>query len=231
MSSIVDVIIPARNEQEAIARVVGAIDRSLVRFVVVVDNGSTDDTAVRAARAGATVVHEPERGYGAACLRGIEFLRSRQPVPDVVVFLDGDYADDPRQIGQIAAPVIAGEADLVIGSRVTGQRQRGSLTLPQRWGNLLATTLIRWLYGYRFTDLGPFRAISWKCLQQLNMQDRNYGWTAEMQVKAAAQKLRCQELPVNYRRRIGKSKVSGTVRGMFGAGYKILFVVFKYART
>ncbi|MCS6918090.1 MAG: glycosyltransferase family 2 protein [Chitinophagales bacterium] len=229
MSVVVDVIIPALNEQQSVGLVVKAIDRSEVRHIVVVDNGSKDQTAQVAAEAGATVLEEPEKGYGAACLRGLAYLSGLSRVPDLVVFLDADFADDPAMLGQLIAPIRNGEADLVIGTRVAALRQPGSMTIAQRWGNQLATTLIRWLYGYRFSDLGPFRAIRWTSLMQLGMSDRNYGWTVEMQVKAARQGLRCCEVAVPYRVRIGQSKVSGTVRGTVLAGYKILFTVFKYA--
>ena len=196
--------------------------------IIIVDNGSKDATAEIARSSGATVLFEEEKGYGAACLKGINYLETKETKPDVVVFLDADHSDHPEQMHEVAGPVIRGEADLVIGSRSRGMREKGSMTVPQVFGNWLATTLLYWFYGQRFTDLGPFRAISWHSLLALGMRDRNFGWTVEMQLKAARKKLRCREVPVDYRRRIGRSKVSGTVKGTFMAGYKILWTIFKY---
>ncbi len=226
---LVDVIIPALNEEGSISRVLADIPREVVREVVVCDNGSTDNTARRARAGGATVVEAPRRGYGSACLQGIAYLKGlpRGEPPDIVVFMDADYSDHPDELPAVIDPIRRGESDLVIGSRAIGERESGSMTVPQRFGNGLATTLIRLLYGYRFTDLGPFRAIRWDKLLELQMEDPDYGWTVEMQVKAARQGLRCTEVPVRYRRRIGDSKVSGTVRGTFMAGYKILWTIFK----
>lgn len=225
------VIIPAFNEAGAIGKVIRAVPRGLAREVIVCDNKSTDDTARCAREAGATVVDAPEPGYGSACLRGIAYLKSKEPSeqPDIVVFLDGDYSDYPEEMPQLIAPIIEGRADLVIGSRVLGKVQKGALQPQQRFGNWLATLLIRLIWGYRFTDLGPFRAISWTQLTALDMNDPNYGWTVEMQVKAASKRIRCIEVPVSYRPRIGKSKVSGTVKGSVLAGYKILWTIFRYA--
>jgi glycosyltransferase involved in cell wall biosynthesis len=220
------VVIPALNEEASIGLVVGAV-RSLVDSVIVVDNGSTDATAAVAQQAGAVVVSEPVRGYGAACLAGLQALT--QVPPQVVLFLDGDFSDDPADVTRVLAPVLDGSADLVIGSRVRGERERGSLTPQQVFGNWLATTLIRWRWNVEFSDLGPLRAVSWKALMQMRMEDRNYGWTVEMQIKAARLGLRCQEIPVRYRRRIGTSKVSGTVRGTIMAGYIILKTIARYA--
>jgi len=214
------VIIPALDEASSIAKVVGDIPRGIAGRVLVVDNGSRDGTAAAARAAGAEVLAEPRRGYGSACLRGLAALRDDPPA--VVVFLDGDYSDDPREMSSVAGPVLAGEADLVVGSRVLGRREKGALTPQARFGNALAVFLIRVLYGARFTDLGPFRAVSWSALESLGMRDPDYGWTVEMQVKAARRGLRCREVPVSYRRRIGRSKVSGTVRGSVLAGWKIL---------
>lgn len=225
MAGRVDVIIPAYNEEEAIGRVIGDIP-SAVRQVVVVDNGSTDGTAAAATAAGARVVHEARRGYGQACLSGLAVLDD----PQVVVFLDGDYSDYPEEIPALLAPIEAGEADLVIGSRVSGERQKGALTPQQRFGNWLATRLIRLFFGVRFTDLGPFRAVEAGALRRLEMADRDFGWTVEMQVKAARLGLRCVEVPVRYRVRIGTSKISGTLKGTLRAGHKILWTIFRYAR-
>ena len=225
---VVDVIIPAFNEEEAVGHVVRDIPKELVREVVVVNNASSDRTRQRAEEAGATVLDQPLRGYGNACLLGIAHLRDKERRPDVVVFLDGDHSDHPEELPRLLAPIAEGQADLVIGSRALGTRERGSMTPQQVFGNRLACTLMRWLYGVHYTDLGPFRAIRWEALERLGMQDRNYGWTVEMQVKAARQQLPYAEVPVDYRRRIGFSKVSGTVKGTIMAGYKIIATIFKY---
>lgn len=226
---IVDVVIPALNEEDAIGKVVAEIPKELVRDVVVVDNGSTDDTVLRAEDACATVLHQPNKGYGNACLMGLAYIHDKTPQPDVVVFLDGDHSDYPQEMIDLLKPIMDDKTDMVIGSRVLGKRERGSLTPQQRFGNWLSTVLIRWMYGVHYTDLGPFRAIRYTSLQQLNMQDKNYGWTVEMQVKAAKAGVRSMEVPVSYRNRIGVSKVSGTVKGTIGAGYKILTTIFKYS--
>ena len=225
---IVDVIIPAFNEEEAVGHVVRDIPKELVREVVVVNNASSDRTRQRAEEAGATVLDQPLRGYGNACLLGIAHLRDKERRPDVVVFLDGDHSDHPEELPRLLAPIAEGQADLVIGSRALGTRERGSMTPQQVFGNRLACTLMRWLYGVHYTDLGPFRAIRWEALEHLGMEDRNYGWTVEMQVKAARQRLPYAEVPVDYRRRIGFSKVSGTLKGTIMAGYKIIATIFKY---
>jgi glycosyltransferase involved in cell wall biosynthesis len=224
---LIDVIVPAFNEESAVGKVVRDIPRALVRDVVVCDNNSTDATAAEARRAGATVVEQPMRGYGNACLKGIEFLCGKTEKPDIVVFLDGDYSDRPEELPAVVAPIVEGRADLVIGSRTLGNSEKGSLQPQQVFGNQLATMLIRTFFGYRFTDLGPFRAIRFDKLLSLGMQDRDYGWTVEMQVKAAKAGLVCCEVPVSYRRRIGESKISGTLRGSFLAGKKILWTIFK----
>ncbi|MEM7448748.1 MAG: glycosyltransferase family 2 protein [Myxococcota bacterium] len=221
----IDVVIPALNEEEALPKVLNAIPDT-VRQIIVADNGSTDATAVVAERAGAVVVQEPRRGYGAACLKALEYLRSDPP--DVVVFLDGDFSDLPEEMPKIVAPIRRGEVDFVVGSRTRGMRERGALTPQQRFGNALATRLLSLLYGVRYTDLGPFRAIRYATLIGLNMQDMNYGWTVEMQIKAAKSQIRYAEVPVSYRRRIGQSKVSGTVRGSVSAGSKILYLVARH---
>ena len=219
-------IIPAFNEEESIAQVIADIPE-LVSEVVVCNNNSTDQTKVRAEQAGATVVDQPIPGYGNACLKGIKYLKGQDQQPDIIVFLDGDYSDYPEQLPEVIAPIMQNQADLVIGSRALGNRASGSMPIPQVFGNWLATTLMRWFYGARFTDLGPFRAIRWESLMALDMQDKTYGWTVEMQLKAAKHNMRCTEVPVNYKKRIGVSKVSGTIKGTVLAGYKILWTIFK----
>jgi len=216
----IGVVIPALNEEDAIGKVIAEIP-DWVDAIVVADNGSRDRTGEVARRAGAHVVREVEAGYGAACIAGIAAL----PRSDIVVFLDGDYSDFPADMRLLVDPIIAGEADLVVGSRVLGGAERGSLTPQQVFGNWLATRLIGLIWGERFTDLGPFRAIRSSTLQQIAMSDRDYGWTVEMQVKAAKEGLRCKEVPVRYRKRIGASKISGTIGGTFKAGTKILSVI------
>ena len=221
------VLIPAFNEARAIGRVIGAIPAGLVDEVVVVDNASTDETARTARAAGATVLREDRRGYGYACLRGIAYAKTR--APDVVVFLDGDYSDHPDEMGRLLAPILAGEADFVVGSRMTGEREPGAL-LPQALvGNRLACGLMRLFWRARFTDLGPFRAIRFADLLALDMRDTTYGWTVEMQIKAVRAGLRCAEVPVSYRRRIGVSKITGTVAGTVKASAKILWMIARHA--
>jgi glycosyltransferase involved in cell wall biosynthesis len=232
-SIIVDAIIPALDEEAALPGVLEELRATIVRRVVVVDNGSRDRTAEVAARAGAVVVHEPRRGYGAACLRGIATCRAASPPPDVIVFLDGDGADDPCELERLVHPISTGGADLVIGSRVLdGARvERFALSPQQRMGNLVAVWMIRLLYGVRHSDLGPFRAIRLDALERLDMRDLDWGWTAEMQVKAVKRRLRVVEVPASWRRRRGgRSKISGTVRGVIGAGYKILTTIARHAR-
>jgi glycosyltransferase involved in cell wall biosynthesis len=226
---VVDVIIPAFNEEKSITQVIGDIP-SRVRHVVVANNNSTDRTAEVAKSAGAQVVFEAQKGYGKACLKAMEWIKQQEVQPDILVFLDGDYSDYPEELLELIAPIVARSADLVIGSRSLGQREAGSMTFPQVFGNELATTLMRWMYGAKFSDLGPFRAIHWEKLLALGMVDQNFGWTIEMQIKAHQAGLRYQEVPVRYRKRIGVSKVSGTVKGVIGAGYKIIFTIFKYWR-
>ena len=221
----ISVIIPAFNEERAIGKVLDEIPPSIAE-IIVVDNGSTDGTTAVAQARGATVVREPIRGYGRACLRGIAALQD----PDIVVFLDGDYSDFPGEMPSLYEPIAAGHADLVIGSRVLGERERGALLPQARFGNWLATRLIGSLFGVSFTDLGPFRAIGSGALRRLDMRDCDFGWTVEMQVKAARLGLRCAEVPVRYRKRIGTSKISGTVSGSLRAGHKILWTIFRYLR-
>jgi len=220
------VIIPAYNEEAAIGKVLEAVPWSLVEQVIVVDNGSTDATAARAVQMGANLVREPRRGYGQACLSGIGVIKNIE----IVVFLDGDYSDYPEEMEALTAPIVQGRADLVIGSRTLGEREKGALLPQARFGNALATRLIHWLFRVKYTDLGPFRAIRFETLKRLQMQDRNFGWTVEMQVKAARLGVQVVEVPVRYRRRIGTSKISGTLSGAIRAGYKILWTIFRYAR-
>ena len=223
------VVIPALNEECALPLVLGDIPRNLVAEVVVADNGSSDATAAVAHDAGACVVFEPDRGYGAACLRGLAHLAQRhEGPPDIVVFLDADYSDHPDEMPQLLRPILEDECDLVIGSRMTGQRESGAMPPQSVWGNRLACFLMRWLFGAGYTDLGPFRAIRWSALERLGMSDRNFGWTVEMQIKAVRFGLRIAEVPVSYRRRIGASKISGTVRGTILAGSKILYLIAKH---
>ena len=221
----VAVVIPVFNERASLPLVVGDIPRALVREIVVVDNGSTDDTGLVARDLPVRLVREPRRGYGSACLAGISALESSPP--DVVVFLDGDYSDHPEELPGLTAAISAG-ADLVIGSRMLGNREPGALLPQARFGNALACFLIRVLFGHRYTDLGPFRAIRWEALRALGMEDRNFGWTVEMQVKALRKNLRVAEVPVSYRRRVGVSKITGTVGGTVKAGGKILWTIARY---
>ena len=197
--------------------------------MIVCNNASTDTTAEVARSGGATVLDQPRKGYGSACLKGIEYLKNKATTeqPYIVVFLDGDYSDHPEELNKIVAPIIEEDYDLVIGSRALGNMQRGAMMPQQIFGNWLATTLIRLFYRYEFTDLGPFRAIKFEKLLELEMEDPDFGWTVEMQVKAAKMKMKCTEVPVKYRRRVGVSKVSGTIRGTIMAGHKILWTIFK----
>lgn len=219
----IGVVIPALNEQSSIGIVIRGIPR-WVDHIVVADNGSTDRTADVARAAGATVVAEGERGYGAACQAGIAALDA----PDIVVFLDGDFSDDPREMAALVDPIARGTADMVIGSRSAGA-EPGSLTPQQKFGNWLACRLMQLLYGVTYTDLGPFRAVRATALDRLAMTDRNFGWTVEMQIKAAKSRIAALEVPVRYRRRIGVSKISGTLRGSFLAGKTILSVIARHA--
>jgi glycosyltransferase involved in cell wall biosynthesis len=223
-------VIPALDEEAAIGGVIAALPADRLRGVVVADNGSRDRTARVAAEAGASVVYEPRRGYGRACLAALDHLRRQlDGPPPIVVFLDADASDDPADLAALLAPIERGAADLVIGSRTRGGAEAGAITPVQRFGNALATRLIRWTTGTSFTDLGPFRAVAWEALERLDMCDLDYGWTVEMQVKAARRGLRIAEVPVRYRRRVGRSKISGTVRGAAAAGVKILYTVAREA--
>ena len=227
---VIDVLIPAWNEEASLPMVLRDIPKDWVRNIVVCDNGSTDRTAAVAKAHGALVVTQNSRGYGNACLAGISYLKglAASEQPEIVVFLDGDYSDFPEELPQIVHPIIQNGMDMVIGSRRLGKMEPGAMTFPQRFGNWLAPFLIRLFFGYKFSDLGPFRAIRWDKLLALKMADKNFGWTVEMQVKAAKQKLACDEVPVRYRKRaLGKSKVSGTVKGAFNAGAIILITIFK----
>ncbi|MBD98711.1 MAG: UDP-glucose--dolichyl-phosphate glucosyltransferase [Verrucomicrobia bacterium] len=223
------VIIPAFNEENAVGKVIQDIPTDIVDEVIVVNNNSTDRTSESALKEGATVLFEERKGYGNACLKGMEYVENEMETPpDILIFIDADYSDYPEQMPELIQPIASGEAQLVIGSRAIGKRDAGSMTVPQLFGNWLATRLIRLLYGIHFTDLGPFRAIDYPAIKTLDMQDKTYGWTVEMQVKAAKYELKCKEVPVNYRQRIGFSKISGTVKGTLMAGYKIITTIFKY---
>ena len=220
----VAIVIPVFNERDALPLVVGAIPEELAKDVVVVDNASTDGTAEIARGLPVRIVREERRGYGSACLAGVAALADRPP--DVIVFLDGDFSDHPEEMPRLLEAVDAG-ADLVIGSRVRGRREPGALLPQARVGNALACALIRWLFGHRYTDLGPFRAIRRDAYERLGMKDPDFGWTCEMQVKALQAGLRVAEVPVSYRRRVGVSKITGTLRGTLRAGGKILWTIFR----
>jgi glycosyltransferase involved in cell wall biosynthesis len=224
------VVIPALDEEAAIGGVIAALPRAGIDEIVVCDNGSRDRTAEVARAAGATVVAAPRRGYGSACLAGLAHLRARPAgPPDVVAFIDADGSDVPAELSLLLAPLAAGRADLVIGSRVLGRAEPGALTPVQRFGNRLASFLLAARWGATTTDLGPFRAIRWAALERLAMRDRDYGWTVEMQARALRLGLVTVEVPVSYRRRVGRSKISGTLRGVFGAGTKILWTIGREA--
>lgn len=226
-SSTIDVVIPALDEEASLPLVLDDLPRPLVRRVVVADNGSRDRTAEVARARGAVVVPSPRRGYGSACLAGLDYLRRHDP-PDIVVFVDADHSDHPDELPRLLAPILARRADAVIGSRILGAREPGALLPQARAGNWIACRLIHLLYGHRYTDLGPFRAIRWPALERLAMRDPGFGWTAELQVKALRHGLRVAEAPVSYRRRRGRSKISGTVRGSTAAGVKILWTILRY---
>lgn len=223
----IDVLIPAFNEENAVGKVIAEIP-AFVRHIVVVNNNSNDNTRKVASQAGAIVLDEPQKGYGKACLTGMEYLSNLEEPPEILVFLDADYSDFPEEMELLVQPILKGNQDMVIGSRARGKKEKGSMTLPQVFGNWLATWLMQKMFAADFSDLGPFRAILWGKLMQLHMQDQNFGWTIEMQIKAVKMGLQYTEVPVNYRKRIGVSKVSGTVKGVVGAGYKILWTLWKY---
>ena len=233
MTQKIKVIIPAYNEEDSIAKVINDIP-TIVDEIIVISNNSTDKTEENAANAGATVLKESKRGYGYACLKGMDYIAStslsdQEKKPTIVVFLDGDYSDYPEQLTELVAPIINGNIDLVIGSRVKELREAGSMTPQQVFGNWLATFLMNIFFGAKFTDLGPFRAIKYQKLLQLKMEDKTYGWTVEMQLKAIKQRFSYKEVPMKYRNRIGISKVSGTLKGSILAGVKILGWIFKYS--
>jgi glycosyltransferase involved in cell wall biosynthesis len=221
------VIIPAYNEQDSIAKVIKAIPDQIISEIIVVNNNSTDKTAEVAQSAGATVLLEHFKGYGAACLKGIEYCKNKNF--EVILFLDGDYSDYPEESTKILKPIYDGEYDIVLGSRRMGKREKGALPLQSQLGSIIASVLINLFWGFKYTDLGPFRAIKMSSLVELEMEDKWYGWTVEMQIKAAREKFRIKEIPVSYRVRIGKSKVTGTIKGTVMASIIILGTIFKYA--
>ncbi|NRR90179.1 glycosyltransferase family 2 protein [Winogradskyella undariae] len=224
----IKVIIPAYNEEESIPHVIKDIP-AIVDEIIVISNKSTDNTEINAKKAGATVLIENRKGYGYACLKGMEYISQQKNKPDIIVFLDGDYSDYPEELTKIIQPILEENDDFVIGSRVKELREEGSMTIPQIFGNWLATSLMKLFFRSTFTDLGPFRAIKYDKLLGLKMEDKTYGWTVEMQLKVLKQKLRYKEVAVNYRNRIGVSKVSGTIKGAIFAGIKILTWIFKYS--
>ncbi len=228
MKPIIKVIIPAYNEQNSIAKVINDIPK-IVDEVIVINNNSSDNTEINARKAGATVLIERRKGYGYACLKGMDYIAKQKTKPEIVVFLDGDYSDYPEQLTAIIDPIVKDNIDFVIGSRVKELREDGAMTPQQIFGNWLATSLMKLFFGAKFTDLGPFRAIKYNKLLALKMEDKTYGWTVEMQLKALKQKLNYTEVPMKYRNRIGVSKVSGTVKGSIFAGIKILSWIFKYS--
>ena len=230
IESSVDVVIPAYNEEQSLPLVLKDLPK--VRNVIVANNDSSDRTATVAEEMGAIVAFESQRGYGSACLKGLATIRERieagENEPKVVVFLDADYSDHPECLTDLVQPIFAGEADFVLGSRILGEREPGAMPMQSIYGNKLACFLMRWLFGIKYTDLGPFRAIDYQSLCSLGMIDENFGWTIEMQIKAARAKLRIKEIPIPYRCRIGVSKISGTITGSVRAGYKILYTIAKY---
>lgn len=230
MKPVIKVIIPAYNEEDSIGKVIRDIPK-VVDEIIVVSNNSTDDTEVNARTAGATVLKESQKGYGYACLKGMDYISKQESAPDIIVFLDGDYSDYPEQLTELVDPILHKDMDFVLGARVKRLRENGSMTPQQVFGNWLATTLMKLFYGASFTDLGPFRAIKYHKLLALKMEDKTYGWTVEMQLKAIRKKYSYCEIPVKYRNRIGVSKVSGTVKGTIFAGIKIIGWIVKYGFT
>lgn len=224
----INVIIPAYNEANSIAKVIQEIPTT-VSEIIVVNNNSTDDTAANAAKAGATVLSETRKGYGYACLRGMDYIAKKSRKPTIIVFIDGDYSDYPEELNKIVKPILDENIDLVIGARIKALREEGSMTPQQIFGNKLATFLMKLFFGSTFTDLGPFRAIKYEKLLEMEMVDKTYGWTIEMQLKALKNKMSYVEIPVHYKKRIGVSKVSGTLKGSIFAGAKILGWIFKYS--
>jgi glycosyltransferase involved in cell wall biosynthesis len=228
MKTIIKVIIPAYNEQDSIGKVIKDIPK-IVDEVIVISNNSTDKTEINAKNAGATVLSENKKGYGYACLNGMDYISKQEVKPIILVFLDGDYSDYPEQLTEIITPILNDNIDFVVGARVKELREHGSMTPQQIFGNWLATFLMKLFFNAKFSDLGPFRAIKYTQLLALNMRDKTYGWTVEMQLKVLKQKMSYLEIPVKYRNRIGVSKVSGTVKGSIFAGIKILGWIFKYS--
>ena len=228
MTPIIKVIIPAYNEQDSIGKVIGDIPK-IVDEIIVISNNSTDKTVENAKKAGATVLFENRKGYGYACLKGMDYIAKKEITPEVVVFLDGDYSDYPEQLTTLVNPILIDNLDFVVGARIKELRESGSMTPQQVFGNWLATLLMKLLFNAEFTDLGPFRAIKYNKLLALKMEDTTYGWTVEMQLKVLKQELTYKEVPMKYRNRIGVSKVSGTIKGSILAGVKILGWIFKYS--
>jgi len=224
----IQVIIPAYNEANSIAKVIQEIP-AIVSEIIVVNNNSSDDTAINATRAGATVLNETRKGYGYACLCGMDYIAKKSRKPNIIVFIDGDYSDYPEELTKIVKPILEENVDLVIGARTKALREDGSMTPQQIFGNKLATFLMKLFFGSTFTDLGPFRAIKYEKLLKLQMEDKTYGWTIEMQLKTLKNKMSYVEIPVRYKKRIGISKVSGTLKGSIFAGVKILGWIFKYS--
>lgn len=222
------VIIPAFNEENAVGNVIKDIPKEYIREIIVVNNNSNDATKENAAATGATVLDQPQQGYGNACLKGIKYIKQLEPLPEIVVFLDADYSDHPEELPKLLKPILEDGYDMVIGSRALGAKEKGSMTPQQVFGNWLATRMMRVLYNVNYTDLGPFRAIKYDALIKVDMKDRTYGWTVEMQLKAAKLGLKTTEVAVNYRKRIGFSKISGTIKGTVLAGYKIITTILKY---